>query len=87
MKMFSPFSNVAPNKDQANATEKPSSSTPLAAVPPLTGDPSTAPSHLTVVKTTQLAEQAAASPDQLAEMRSQLAVMQTMIEKLAKDRS
>ena len=87
MKMFSPFSNVAPNKDQANATEKPSSSAPVVAAPPSPGDPSTAPSHLTVVKPKQLAEQAAASPDQLAEMRSQLAVMQTMIEKLAKDRS
>ena len=80
MKMFSPFANGAQPTDQ-----------PAAAV---AGTPETqqeAASHLSIVKPAQPAvappAPAPASSDQLAEMRSQLAAMQSMIDKLAKDRT
>ena len=80
MKMFSPFSPGA---------------TPDMPMPPAGASGTAAPatpadaasSHLSIVKPVQPAAPTASGGDQLAEMRSQLAAMQSVIDKLAKDRS
>ena len=82
MKMFSPF---------AAAGATPSAKTEAhgdAAAKPATPHTDPAPSHLAVVK--PAATPPAGTPaanDQLSEMRTQLAAMQSMIDKLAKDRT
>ena len=86
MKMFSPFSKSG----QANLSEHVAgvapANAPAIALQATTAD--VTPSHLSIVKANapKAAADDAASNDQLAEMRTQLATMQTMIEKMAKER-
>ncbi len=86
--MFTPFGT--PGSHQAKPTGKPGTAEAAAAMPTL--QPWPAPQQNRAPETLQASEkaepEAPAKPDELAEMRSQLAAMQSMIEKLAKaDRS
>jgi polyhydroxyalkanoate synthesis repressor PhaR len=90
MKMFSPFANPSTNPLAAQMHAAATARAAQEAAAEKSGAPVegvTAPSHLSVVKTPQPASAPAASQDQMAEMKAQLASMQAMIEKLAKDRT
>jgi polyhydroxyalkanoate synthesis repressor PhaR len=90
MKMFSPFANPSTNPlaAQMHAAATARASQEGAAEKSGTAEGGGAPSHLSVVKSQQPPAPAPAdSQDQMAEMKAQLATMQSMIEKLAKDRS
>ena len=97
MKMFSPFANPGANPmAQQMAAQMQSAMATKTAHEAATDKPApaadaTAAAHLSVVKphpavVAVVAPAASASPDPLAEMKAQLASMQTMIEKLAKER-
>ena len=88
MKMFSPFSNAAHQKVEAHIASQEAGATASASAPATQTLPeAAAASHLSVVKPTPAsATPPASSPDQLAEMRAQLSAMQSMLDKLAKDR-
>jgi polyhydroxyalkanoate synthesis repressor PhaR len=79
MRVFSPFTAAGLDKAQSAPGAAPKPITPAA--------PDNGPARLSVVKTNQTpASTPASTNDQLADMRAQLAGMQAMIDKLAKER-
>lgn len=87
MKMFSPFAHPPGNQMVAQMQAARASQDGTVDKPAASVEGGGAASHLSVVKSQQPQSAPTASQDELAEMKAQLASMQSMIEKLAKDRS
>ena len=81
MRMFTPFGPTSGMYAPTTAADAAAPAASTKSAKPAAPTPDNSASHLSVVKPA-----AAAANDQLAEMRAQLATMQTMIDKLANDR-